>query len=138
MPLLYEAGTLLGEPRPIRHRVKFFEKGEQPLEIIATRQWYLRNGGRDAGLREQLLARGDAPNWHPPFMRSRFAHWVEGLKGDWLISRQRVFGLPIPFWYRLDEQGEPDHSAPILAHEADLPVDPSLDTPPGYAPQQRG
>lgn len=138
LPLLHECGGLLGEPRPIRHAVKFFEKGDQPLEIVATRQWYLRNGGRDADLRQQLLERGQTLQWHPPFMRSRYEHWVGGLSGDWLISRQRIFGVPIPFWYPLDARGEPDHDRPIAAAEDALPVDPTLDTPPGYQPEQRG
>ncbi|WP_256224237.1 valine--tRNA ligase [Pseudomonas sp. CMR5c] len=138
LPLLHECGGLHGEPRSIRHAVKFFEKGDQPLEIVATRQWYLRNGGRDAELRQQLLERGRALAWHPPFMRSRYEHWVGGLNGDWLISRQRIFGVPLPFWYPLDARGEPDHDRPIAASEDSLPVDPTLDTPPGYEPDQRG
>ncbi len=138
LALLRECGALLGEPRPIRHGVKFFEKGDQPLEIVATRQWYLRNGGRSEALREQLLDRGQALAWHPPFMRSRYEHWVGGLNGDWLISRQRVFGVPLPFWYPLDAQGEPDYDRPILADERSLPVDPTLDTPAGFCPEQRG
>ncbi|AZC23960.1 valine--tRNA ligase [Pseudomonas sessilinigenes] len=138
LPLLHGCGGLLGVPRPIRHAVKFFEKGDQPLEIVATRQWYLRNGGRDAELRQQLLERGRALAWHPPFMRSRYEHWVGGLNGDWLISRQRIFGVPLPFWYPLDARGEPDHDRPIAASEDSLPVDPTLDTPPGYEPDQRG
>ncbi|WP_426190113.1 valine--tRNA ligase [Pseudomonas sp. NFXW11] len=138
LPLLRDCGALLGEPRPIRHGVKFFEKGDQPLEIIATRQWYLCNGGRDAGLRGQLLERGRALEWYPAHMRSRYEHWVGGLNGDWLISRQRVFGVPLPFWYPLDAQGEADYERPIVADEATLPVDPSQDTPPGYRGEQRG
>ena len=136
--MLRECGAMQGEPRPIQHAVKFFEKGDRPLEILATRQWYLRNGGREIDLRASLLAAGQALDWHPPHMLRRYEHWVGGLNGDWLISRQRTFGVPIPFWYRLDAEGETDYSAPIIACEDSLPVDPSLDTPPGYRPEQRG
>ncbi len=71
-------------------------------------------------------------------MRVRYEHWVEGLTGDWLISRQRYRGVPIPVWYPLDEAGRPVHDKPIVPSEADLPVDPAADTPPGYRPDQRG
>ena len=136
--MLRDCGAMQDEPRPIQHAVKFFEKGDRPLEILATRQWYLRNGGRDASLQDLLRASGQTLDWHPPHMLRRYEHWVGGLNGDWLISRQRTFGVPIPFWYRLDAQGEADYSAPIIACEESLPVDPSLDTPPGYRPEQRG
>src|SRR3954463_7088366 len=94
--LLTESGDLVGEPKPITHPVKFFEKGDRPLEIVTSRQWYIRNGGRDEQLRAELLARGDELSWHPPTMKVRYQHWVEGLNGDWLISRQRFFGVPFP------------------------------------------
>jgi valyl-tRNA synthetase len=136
--LLREAGALDGEPKPITHPVKFFEKGERPLEIVTTRQWYIRNGGRSAELRDALVARGREIQWVPEHMRHRYDNWVEGLNGDWLISRQRFFGVPFPVWYRLDSSGEPDHDAPILADEASLPVDPSSDVPPGFTESQRG
>ena len=103
--LLRESGDLDGEPRPITHPVKFFEKGERPLEIVTTRQWYIRNGGRDAELRDALVARGREIQWVPEHMRHRYENWVEGLNGDWLISRQRFFGVPFPVWYRLDDRG---------------------------------
>ncbi|MFI1989558.1 valine--tRNA ligase [Actinoplanes sp. NPDC020271] len=133
--LLREAGALDGEPRPTTQKVKFYEKGDKPLEIVTTRQWYIRNGGRDAALRSALIDRGREMTWSPAFMRSRFENWVEGLAGDWIISRQRFFGVPIPVWYPLDAAGEPDYSSPITP--SSLPVDPSSDTPPGYREDQR-
>ncbi|MDK3256770.1 valine--tRNA ligase [Blastococcus capsensis] len=136
--LLRESGDLEGEPKQITHPVKFFEKGERPLEIVTTRQWYIRNGGRDADLRDALIARGREIQWVPEHMRHRYDNWVEGLNGDWLISRQRFFGVPFPVWYRLDESGEPVHDEPILAPDEALPVDPSSDVPEGFTEDQRG
>ena len=136
--LLRESGDLDGDPRPITHPVKFFEKGERPLEIVTTRQWYIRNGGRDDDLRDALIARGREITWVPDHMRHRYENWVEGLNGDWLISRQRYFGVPFPVWYRLDEDGEPLHDEPIVAPVDSLPVDPSSDVPPGFEESQRG
>lgn len=136
--LLQASGELTGEIRKITHPVKFFEKGDKPLEIVSTRQWYVVNGARDEQLRERLLAHGRELEWHPDFMRVRYENWVEGLAGDWLISRQRFFGVPIPVWYPLDAAGNPVFDEPILPTEAQLPVDPSSDVPTGYTAEQRG
>ncbi|WP_433473232.1 valine--tRNA ligase [Spirillospora sp. CA-142024] len=136
--LLRESGDLDGEPRKISRPVKFYEKGNKPLEIVTTRQWYIRNGGRDEGVRAELLARGRELAWHPGYMRARYENWVEGLNGDWLISRQRFFGVPIPVWYRLDDSGEPVYGEPIVPSEDALPVDPSSDVPPGFTEDRRG
>jgi valyl-tRNA synthetase len=132
------SGELRGEVRPITHPVKFYERGSRPLEIVSSRQWYIRNGGRDQDRRETFLARGKELAWFPDHMRHRYEHWVEGLNGDWLISRQRFFGVPIPLWYPLDADGEPDYKRPIIPAENTLPIDPSADVPPGYGEEQRG
>ena len=135
---LTEAGFIEGEPRPTVAFVKFFEKGDKPLEIVTTRQWYIRNGGRDKDLRARLVERGAEIAWHPPYMQARYTSWVEGLNGDWLISRQRFFGVPVPVWYALDQHGMPVYDAPLVPAESDLPVDPSTDVPAGYTADQRG
>lgn len=135
--LLREIGDLDGDPKPTTRMANFFEKGDKPLEIVATRQWYIRNGGRDKALKERLLERGREVAWTPEHMRHRYENWVGGLNGDWLISRQRFFGVPFPVWYKLDDEGEPDYERPILADEASLPVDPMTTAPPGYDESQR-
>ena len=136
--LLRASGDLLGDPEPITHPVKFYERGDRPLEIISTRQWYLRNGGRDESLRDALIARGRELTWHPPHMRVRYENWVTGLTGDWLVSRQRFFGVPVPVWYPLNADGQPRYDTPIAAGEAQLPVDPATEPAPGYTQDQRG
>jgi len=135
---LRESGDLEGEPTPTQRKANFYERGEKPLEIVTTRQWYIRNGGREADLNAALVAQGDEIAFHPPFMRNRYANWVQGLNGDWLVSRQRFFGVPIPVWYPLDADGEPDHDRPILPSESELPVDPAANPPAGYSEDQRG
>jgi valyl-tRNA synthetase len=131
------AGLLDGEPKKIMHPVNFFEKGDKPLEVVTSRQWYIRNGGRDEDRRERLIARGHEIEFHPPFMRSRYENWISGLNGDWLVSRQRFFGVPVPVWYPLDADGNPDYDAPVLPSDQQLPVDPAADAAPGYDESQR-
>ncbi|MGJ4843470.1 valine--tRNA ligase [Leifsonia sp. Le1] len=135
--LLRASGDLEGDPKPIQHPVKFFEKGDKPLEIVSTRQWYVKNGARDEALRARLIELGQSIDWHPEFMRVRYENWVGGLTGDWLISRQRFFGVPIPVWYALDGDGNPVFDEPILPSHDQLPVDPSSDAAPGFEESQR-
>ena len=135
--LLRESGELIEEPRPIKHPVKFWENGTRPLEIITNRQWFIRNGGRDAELREALLRRGKEIDWHPDFMRVRFENWTNGLNGDWNITRQLPFGVPIPLWYPINADGEVEWESPIVPRDDQLPLDPNSGVPDGYTADQR-
>jgi valyl-tRNA synthetase len=132
--LLTASGDLVGAPKPITHHVKFFEKGDRPLEIITSRQWFFRAIEHKEG----LLARGRQLQWHPEYMRARFENWVHGLNGDWCVSRQRFFGVPFPVWYALREDGTTDYTRRLLPDASRLPIDPSTDVPDGYTAAQRG
>ncbi|MET0213287.1 MAG: valine--tRNA ligase, partial [Vicinamibacterales bacterium] len=132
--LLRESADLVGEPKPITHPVKFFQKGDRPLEIISSRQWFIKT----MVYREELIERGRQLQWHPDYMRHRFETWVNGLTGDWCISRQRFFGVPFPLWYRVGSEGAVDYSRPIVPDYSRLPIDPSTDVPDGFSEDQRG
>ena len=139
--MVTESGDLVGEPTKISHPVKFYENGDKPLEFVTSRQWYLTNGGRDSsegGLRDELIARGQELTWHPAYMESRYRNWVEGLAGDWLISRQRFYGVPFPVWYGVGEDGETDYDTVLTPSVDELPIDPTIDVPSGFTEEQRG
>src|SRR5450631_4312648 len=101
------SGDLDGEPTPTQRKANYFEKGDKQI------------------------------SFHPEFMRSRYENWVNGLNGDWLVSRQRFFGVAIPLWYPLDGDGEPLYDEPIVPDQGCLPVDPYSDVPTGYQGDQR-
>ncbi len=132
--LLRESGDLQGDPKPITHHVKFYEKGDRPLEIVTSRQWFIKT----IDYREAFIARGREMAWHPEYMQARYENWVNGLNGDWCVSRQRFFGVPFPLWYPLRADGTTDYNRPLVPDESRLPIDPSTDLPEGYTADQRG
>jgi valyl-tRNA synthetase len=125
---------LQGEPRAVEHAVRFYEKGDSPLEIVTSRQWFVRLMDK----KEQLVDFGRRIHWHPAHMGKRYENWTRNLQLDWAISRQRHFGVSFPLWYRLDGEGGEIWDGPILAPLASLPVDPMSQPPPGFEESRRG
>ena len=135
---LAQTGEMRGEPVKTVRQTNFFEKGDKPLEIVTSRQWYIRNGGRPwinptsgEDLNTELIERGRELDFHPDFMRVRYENWVAGLRNDWLVSPQRFFGVPFPLWYKVGADGEVDYGTVLTPDESILPVDPSSDAPAG-------
>lgn len=122
--ILKEQNLVLKEEN-IMQAIPCAERSGSPLEIIVTPQWMVRLLDK----KELMLEKTREINWRPEYMRQRLEDWITNLKWDWTISRQRYFGVPIPFWYskRAGEEGKL-----IVPSVDELPVNPLVTPPRGY------
>jgi valyl-tRNA synthetase len=124
---------LIGELKETKQAVKFYEKGDFPLEFITSRQWFVKILEN----KEHIQEMGKKVTWYPEYMHKRFEQWTEGLNQDWCIGRQRFFGVPFPVWYPLDDKGNVNYEKPLFASKEQLPIDPQVDAPAGFTNEQR-
>ena len=132
--LLQASGSMKAAPKPITHAVKFYEKGDRPVEILTTRQWFVKLVDK----KDKLIEFGHQVKWHPEYMEARFKNWTENLSIDWCVSRQRFFGVSIPVWYPINAQGIIEFGKEMVPTREQLPIDPMTDVPQGYTEAQRG
>lgn len=114
---LDEKGYLIKSEK-IEHSVGIHERCGNEIEIINSPQWYIDI----LSIKDELIKMANDINWYPSTMKSRYLEWVNNLKWDWCISRQRYFGVPFPVWYCKD-CGEI-----MLANENQLPINPPEST----------
>ena len=114
------AKGFLEKQEKLQQTVKIHDRCKKPVELVTSTQWFLRIKGNEEKIRKAAL---DA-SWFPPFALQLFMDWLDGLEWDWCFSRQRTFGIPIPFWYceKCSKVYPPS--------EKDLPVDPAKDSAP--------
>ncbi|MDP2717179.1 MAG: class I tRNA ligase family protein, partial [Candidatus Micrarchaeota archaeon] len=111
---LKSAGLMLGQKK-LQQAVKIHDRCKKPIEFLSSTQWFIKI----KGYQNDVKAAAAKMRWTPEHMRQLLNDWADGLEWDWCISRQRVFGIPIPFWYC------PDCNEVIAPDEKDLPVDPA-------------
>ena len=101
----------------IKHSVNLHERCDTPIEIGISTQWFVRY----LDMKDKFRERSEQVKWLPEHMKIRLDNWIDGLKWDWCISRQRFYGVPFPVWYCRNCENM------VLADPGELPVDPRLE-----------
>jgi valyl-tRNA synthetase len=114
------AKKILKKQEKMKHSVKEHDRCHTHTELIASVQWFMKTKENS----EKIKEIAHEIRWVPEFSRQRLDDWANFIEWDWAISRNRIFGTPIPFWY-CEKCG---HLVP--ADKSKLPVDPAKHRPP--------
>jgi valyl-tRNA synthetase len=109
-----------GASKPIEREIGTCWRCHTPVEILSTPQWFMKT----KDMTDEIVKWTNRVSWVPEFSKNRMVDWAKSLDWDWVISRQRLFGTPIPVWY-CDKCGQI-----FAAREEWLPVDPRSQHPP--------
>jgi len=115
-----DEGGFLIKQEPVHRAVSVHERCSTPVEFIKSKQWFIKV----ADLKDTWIKQGKKLSWYPIERFKDYDIWINNLKWDWCVSRQRFYGVPLPIWNCEDCEES------VFAQENDLPVNPLEDKPP--------